>query len=323
LEERLPVNRGNPIAEVHLLPTSESLQSGLTEVLGELNPQVVHREIAGHSSTHPTEVVTCELCDGSTCRLLVKYSGLEEDLFGHKGGVPYEAIVYREVVSRIDLPSVRWYGNYHDPVSRRTWLILQFVENGRRLSKSAMPLAAGASWIGRFHSATRSLRPAADLTRYDTEYYAGWARRTLEFAEQARADQPWLRGVCYAFEELSVELSAWQPTIVHGEYYAKNILVDDGVVRPIDWESAAFGQGEVDIASLTEFWKPDVVKACEDAYVEARWPDGEPAGFRRMLGLARLYVHFRWLAVVTAWTGAGPTSRLQRLKGEAEHLELM
>jgi len=305
------------------MPTTQSLQSVLSAVLDPLKPRIVDRKTADHVSTHPAEVVTCELGDGSTCRLLLKYSGLEEDWFGHKGGVPYEAMVYRDVVSRIDLQSVKWFGNHHDPATGRTWLILQFIANGRRLSKSSQPLSAGAAWIGGFHRATRSLQPAPDLTRYDTDYYAGWARRTLELAGQSHAGEPWLRQVCDAFEHVSPELAAWQPTVIHGEYYAKNILVADGVVCPIDWESAAIGQGEVDLASLTEFWKPDIVKACEDAYAIARWPDGAPPMFRRMLGLARLYVHFRWLSAVKDWALSIPASRLGRLRAEAEHLGLL
>jgi hypothetical protein len=63
----------------------------------------------------------------------------------------------------------------------------------------------------------------------------------------------------------------------------------------VDWESAALGPGEIDLATLTDRRDEEVVRRCEVAYREARWPQGAPPGFTRALDLTRLYVHFRWL----------------------------
>jgi hypothetical protein len=293
------------------------------EILGPGQPRILDRKTAVHVSTHPSEVVTCELEDGTTCRLLLKYSGFERESFGHKGGVPYEGLVYRDVVSRIGLPSVKWFGNYHEVLSGRSWLALEFVENARRISKSMTPLHEAATWIGRFHDAAKTFPSTPDLILYDADYYASWARRTLALGENYASTPAWLGDLCRVYESAAEELAAWQPTIVHGEYYAKNILVIDDVVCPIDWESAAVGQGEVDLASLTEFWKPETVAECEKAYVAGRWPEGEPAEFRRMLGLARMYIHFRWLSVVKEWEASGTSARLSRAKAEADNIGLL
>jgi hypothetical protein len=311
------------IAELLRVPTLDALQSGLTEILGPLQPRVLERKTAVQVSTHPSEVVTCELADGSSHKLLMKYSGFERDSFGHKGGVRYEAIVYRDVVSRVGLSSPRWYGNYHEADAGRTWVILQFIENAQRIQKSQTPLASAANGIGRFQRATSALVPAPPLNSYDGEYYSGWAVRTRDLARQADVKRPWLLPLCDTFEDLSAELAAWQPTIIHGEYYPKNILVSGGIVCPVDWESAAFAAGEIDVASLTEFWPAKTVKACENAYVEGRWPDGPPPQFERMLGLARLYIHFRWLGVAAEWTRSGAAARLNRLENDADQLGLL
>lgn len=310
------------MADLARTPSTESLQSGLASIPSLSRPRVVHREAAVRESTHPSEVVTCELADGSRCRLLLKYSGFERQSFGHKGGVPYEGMVYRDVLSQVGLTSVRWFGNYQESDTGRTWMILQFIENARRLSKSRLPLSAGASWIGRFHRVAHPLPPPPGLIRYDTEYYANWSRLVWGRAERAQGANGWLRRVCDAFADLAAELAAWQPTIVHGEYYAKNILVIDGAVCPVDWESAAAGQGEVDLAALTEYWKPEAVRDCETAYADARWPEGAPAEFPRILELARMYIHLRWLAVVQHWPEERMSSRLLRLKDVADRMGL-
>lgn len=315
---------GNTIAEILRVPTLESLQSALTEILGALQPQVLDRKTSVHSSSHPSEVVTCELADGSSSKLLIKYSGFDErESFGHRGGVAYEAMVYRDVLSRVALPSARWYGNYYESASGRTWVILQFMETVQHIGKSRLPLSSAANWIGRFHRATRSFVPPPALKHYDAVYYAGWARRTRALALQFGADYPWLPVLCDTFEELSAELADWQPTIIHGEYYTSNILVSNGVVCPVDWESAAFAQGEVDIASLTDLWPLSVARECEAAYVESRWPQGEPLQLPRMLGLARLYIHFRWLARPHMWTRSRAAGRVNRLKDDAGRLGLL
>lgn len=311
------------IAETPRVPTLDALQSGLTEILRPLEPRVLERKRAVQVSTHPSEVVTCELSDGSRRKLLIKYSGFERDSFGHKGGVRYEAVVYRDVVSRVELSSPKWYGNYDEADSGRTWVILEFIENAQRIQKSMTRLADAASWVGRFQRASAALVPAPVLNSYDGAYYAAWAARTRVLARDSEQKHPWLIPLCDAFEHLASELAAWQPTIIHGEYYPKNILVSDGIVCPVDWESAAFAAGEVDLASLTEFWPAKIVMECEAAYVEGRWPDGPPPHFDRVLGLARLYIHFRWLGVATEWTRSGAVERLDRLKDDAERLGLL
>ena len=85
------------------------------------------------------------------------------------------------------------------------------------------------------------------------------------------------------------------PTVVHGEFYPENILVREGAIYPIDWESTALAAGEIDLASLTEGWSEDVARDCEEQYRQVRWPGGPPDGFYRRLWTARLYLQFRWL----------------------------
>jgi aminoglycoside phosphotransferase (APT) family kinase protein len=245
--------------------------------------------------------------------LLCKYgAGPTVEVYGHKGGVTYEAEVYREVLQplRERAPTPALYGAYLDPATGFTWLALEYLEAGERLNKTADPEAAlvlAARWLGHFHAAAASLvrgRPAGFLNAYDPAYYRGWARRTAEFAGPLHGRFPWLRPLCRHFEELLPLLRSGPPLVIHGEYYPENVLLRGGAVYPVDWESAAVAAGEIDLASLTQGWPADVARPCDEAYGRARWPQGAPPTFPRALAVARLYGFFRWLGDRPEWTTA-------------------
>jgi aminoglycoside phosphotransferase (APT) family kinase protein len=166
-----------------------------------------------------------------------------------------------------------------------------------------MPLAAG--WLGRFH-AEHELRwdVARDSTLklYDVEYYQGWARRTALIAGSPAVALPWIVVVCDRAVQTLAVLQGGGQTLIHGEFYPGNVLVRSGVIYPVDWESAAVGAGEVDVAALIEHWPDEIASQCKEAYVAARYPRGEPTDFEQRLRAARLYLHLRWLGERQDWT---------------------
>ena len=102
---------------------------------------------------------------------------------------------------------------------------------------------------------------------------AGFARNKFATATDRRR----LAGLATTFEERASELTSAPQTIIHGEYYPKNILVREGEIFPVDWESAAVAAGEIDLASLTEGWPEEDKRVCQAEYCAARWPNGAPA----------------------------------------------
>ncbi len=53
-------------------------------------------------STSPNEVVTCQWANDSKSRVFIKYeAGHSHDSFGHRGGVAYEAEVYRNLLQSL------------------------------------------------------------------------------------------------------------------------------------------------------------------------------------------------------------------------------
>jgi hypothetical protein len=57
--------------------------------------------------------------------------------------------------------------------------------------------------------------------------------------------------------------------------------------------SAAIAVGEIDLASLTDGWREEIMRKCEVEYQQARYRDGPLEDFDRTLDAARLYFYFR------------------------------
>ena len=140
------------------------------------------------------------------------------------------------------------------------------------------PLAA--RWMGQFHAvAAERLTnvPIPVLNKYDRDYYLGWARRTSQFASYLHGRFPWLAILCHRFEEFVDSLLMIPATVIHGEYYAKNLLFRGGMAYPVDWESAAIAFGEIDLAAFTEGpWPAKIVQQCKSEYQQARWSEKHP-----------------------------------------------
>jgi aminoglycoside phosphotransferase (APT) family kinase protein len=283
---------------------------------------IVDRAVNPHASTFPSEVVTCRLGGGDEFRLFCKYgTGPGHDGHGHRGGVGYEAEVYRRVLVAAGLAVPGFYGAAAAGPAGEVWLAIGYLEGCQRLrdSRDLCHWERAAAWSGRFHTVHegRDRDPTLSfLIKYDADYYAGWGRRTAEYAAALHPTFPWVADLCRRWEAVLLELVEGRRTVIHGEYYPKNLLVKDGTVYPVDWESAALGRGEIDLATLTDRSDPEVVQRCEAAYRLARWPEGAPPDFTRALELARLYVHLRWL-------GAEPGNKLRRRSWRYDEIRVL
>ena len=265
---------------------------------------VLKRKPNPYGSTFPTEIVTCRLegHDGrKTISFFVKYGRKQfDEVYGHRGDLPYEARVYRQVLQGLEFSTPKFYGVYKNGSDGVPWLILEYMGGGRPASwlKGPQAMVRSAGWIGEFHAANQGRihdRQVKFLRRYDTKYYLGWAKRTRRLFRGAHAKFPWLAPLCDKFERRIPRLVETPQTIIHGEYFGSNIVDQEGLTRPIDWQSTAIGPGEVDLASLTHSWLSWIVQRCEREYTRSRWPGGTPEYFRETLDVARVYMNLRWL----------------------------
>jgi len=289
--------------------------------------RITGRHVNAYASSFPSEVIEYELGDGTRRLVHAKYqAGQAHTDHGHRRDLPYEAAVYELLVCPVGLPVPQWLG-LHREGNCDTWLFLEHLEHAVELDEAPLPdeaLVAAARWIGAFH-AWHEAHPAAASalhpTRYDAPYYLGWIERTLAFAGPWHERLAWLSPVARRSEELLRELASVGATVVHGEFTPSNVLFADGVVYPIDWESAAVGPGEIDVVCLTDKWPSDVSHACIAAYTAARWPAGAPADAARRFDLARVYWDFRWLGDRPEWTGSDRVgARFDHLRRAVERL---
>jgi hypothetical protein len=316
-------------------PDLQTLAVGLTAALRSINRTsgavvVLDREPTIRASTFPSEVVTCRLGHERERRLLVKYSaGQGHNCYGHRGGVPYEAKVYRHVLRPLQLTLPAFYGSYSDPTTGEVWLVIEYLEGSVRATKTAEPaMSLAAHWIGKFHAANElqlASSPMPLLNTYDVEYYTGWTRRTSLLAGRLHRRFPWLARLCERSEDMLASVMLRSPqTVIHGEYYPGNLLFREGSIYPVDWESAAIAVGEVDLASLTDRWPGEIAQEWELEYQRTRWPGGAPVDFHRTLLAARLYLQLRWLGDRPDWT-THPDElwRFEALRSAGERLALI
>jgi hypothetical protein len=292
------------------LPADGELVACLWEFLavGEAESvELVARCPNPHAGRMASESLACRLPGGNELRLFAKYGvPPAPDLCGRQGGVAYEADTYGFLIQ----PPVRFHGARIDPRTGAEWLFLDYLDGAVQVSRApdqAVGMALAARWIGEFHAAHAAgmrPQPPAGFARYDAGYYATWARRAVAF-DAGR--HPWLPAAAQGYERMA-ELLVGRPTVIHGDYYADNVLYRNEAVYPVDWGWAAVAAGEIDLAALTERWPADYAGRCEAEYCQARWPGGPPTDFADTLAAARLYLCFRWLGHDPAWT-ADPKRR--------------
>ena len=325
-----------------LLPQSATLTERLTAALKDNTDfpaplAVLNRRLPPMMSTFPNEAITCRFANGRRRRLFVKYEAdRNHDSFGHRGGVRYEARVYAHFLQ--DYPGFRprFLGAHSDSRTGESWLVLEFLDRCVRVIDISVkdpchePVAMleSARWIARFHASREALPfngVHSFLKHYDEKYFRGWSVRTAELTRSLHKLHPWVPELCKKDDWISLLLNATF-TVIHGEFYGKTLLFKNDTVFPIDWESAAFAAGEIDLAALTEGnrWPEQVVQRCLREYQQTRWPNGTPADFHQTLDAARLYLHFRWLGEREDWT-LNPKAfwRYEHMRAAAERLGLL
>lgn len=316
-----------------VLPDDLSLAKGLASLFkrDESDDQSVlirKREPNPHSSTYPSEIVTCQLGDIETLTVFCKYSRPPSKRRDHRHGITYEGLVYETLLQQFEGSVPAYYGTFDDKTSGTRCLAIEHLDGC--LGISLLPVSEGlieaASWLGRFHRHFESkaeLRQTSHLNRYDANYFQSWTTSSSVFSRQWLERFPELQFIFANLGQLFELLLGAIQTSIHGEFYPKNVLVRGGNVFPIDWESMACGAGEIDLAALTEGWPPEAGIDCKKAYIAARWPTGAPLGFEKSLNAARVYWHLTWLGDIRLWDRPNKTHwRFKELLALAEQLRM-
>ncbi len=245
------------------------------------DPSVVslRRRAWEYATSAPLELVTVETAKGGSERQFVlKHLGPRTLSAGAHRVKPLfvvepcrEIEVYRRVLDPHHIgPAL--VGSELSPGTGVYWLLIEKVagcplyEVGEVASWSAV-----SRWLGALHDRLATVdrhlvRRQARLIEYDREWYACWLNRALRFfasddPPRSRRSRVALRWLADRYDKVIDRLAALPPTILHGEFYPSNVLIDrtagKAAVCPVDWEMTSIGPGIIDLAALTAGQWPD------------------------------------------------------------------
>jgi Ser/Thr protein kinase RdoA (MazF antagonist) len=288
-----------------------ALERALAEV-GSGPPHEVSRRPSEYRTSFPLEELGLRLEDGSELRLVFKQLGWTALDEGARLAKPEflhdplrEPAVYASVLASLAPGPPRYYGSDIDPKRDRYWLFVERVEGRELYQVGDLRLwQAVASWLGEMHlNLAGNLERHAEggrLIDYDETYFRTWIERAREFAAapgQAAEHSEAIDSIAKRYERVVEGLLELPKTVIHGEFYASNVLVGgEGPaprVCPVDWELTAIGPGLVDLAALVSGgWDEGDQEAIVAAYRSAV---GSDAFTSRQLDLARLHLAVQWL----------------------------
>jgi hypothetical protein len=297
------------------------LEQILAVHFGRPSPVIaLRREPYIYSTSFALEDLTVELADGTSLRLIRKDLGASGLLHDARIGKPSflfeprrEIQTYQRLLSQARLGTATCYGAIVDPASARYWLFLEKV-HGRELYQvgDVDVWVEVARWLAGLHrwpalrvESVEQRNP--QLISYDADFYRRWLNRAKSFADTADRDQQRALGLIGEGLETALGRLAELPaTFVHGEFYASNVLVSEGLggrrICPVDWEMAGIGPGLLDLAALCTGWDDTNVQAIARGYYED-WNQGSwPSDEAELL----LLVHCCQLCLAVQWLGWAP-----------------
>jgi len=299
-------------------PADAELREALERALASAGFELagsVERRPSPYRTSFPIEELRVELAGRGPLRLGFKRLDWEElepeaqlakPRFLHDP--EREAAVYRSLLAQVPPGPPEFFAAALDET--RHWLFVEWVEGRELFQVGERALwEEAARWLARFHVA---MAPELDRHRregrlidHDAGFYRRWIERAAEFATgpggESAAAVAWLRE---RHEPVIEALLTLPRTVLHGEFYASNVLVaadfdhppvgteSDPRVAPVDWELAAAGPGLTDLAALIGGWPAADREALAAAYAGE---PGIPPFTPRALDLARLQVAIQWL----------------------------
>lgn len=285
----------------------------------------IERAAARYRSSWWLEHLRVTLRDGTVVEIVFKDLGLSAPGCTATRAKPLRIVdlerepwMYRTVLGPTCSGPPTCLGSVSWPEAGRHWLFLERVA-GVPLAEVGDPGSweEAAAWLARFHATVgRHTLPDGPLIRHDARLHRWWFQRALERAGAVEAVQRVEAAHAAAIEEVA----GLPRTLVHGEFYPANVLVEDGRIRPVDWEMAGVGPGLLDVAALTSGgWSTEARTRMALAYRSALLDAGgrvpPPQGLLRALTACRLLIAVQWLGWGRGWTP--PPEHQQDWLGEA------
>jgi aminoglycoside phosphotransferase (APT) family kinase protein len=231
----------------------------------------VERRPSPFRTSFAIEEIVVTLRDGTVLELLLKDVS-SAGLAAHARRVKprflqcpgREVEVYRRFLAPIRIgPAL--FAAVNDAALGQQWLLLEHVAGVELYQVGERAIwEEVARWLARFHAsliaddALCREADAAGLVRYDAPFFHRWLRRALRFVmhdpSRGRDRRGVLEHVAGRYDELVQRLLSLPASLLHGDFFASNILVQETEhgrrVCPVDWEMAGVGPGLVDLAAL-------------------------------------------------------------------------
>ncbi len=294
----------------------EELELALVRRLGSAGRVTqLERRPSEYRTSFPLEELDVRLAGGAELALVFKDVGrgsLDAAAIAAKPELLYDPLreieVYERILAKAGLGTAECYGSVVDPGHGHYWLFLERIRGVELFqvgSRGTWEYAA--RFLARMHERLASLGDRTDrLLRYDADLLRMWPRRAAEFATGGRSD---LERIADGYEVVVERILALPMGVIHGEFYASNVLVDDAfaprAVSPVDWEVAAIGPPLVDLAALVSGrWSGEDRRAIVCAYRSAvTRSDQAPSGaFQDALDACRLHLAMQWLGWSPDWS---------------------
>jgi aminoglycoside/choline kinase family phosphotransferase len=321
-------------AEASTLTTAIPLadvRGELERALGQMRGDAVQiasisRRPSAYRTSYALEEVDVLLDDGTALAIVLKDVGPHALTASVRQVKPpfiahplREIATYQGILMPNGVSTPCCYGASVDPAAGHYWLFLERVPGVELYQVGDRAIWEGAArWLAGFHAlfASQEARAAsrlrAPLLEYDRDFYRRWPCRALQFARAWPVGrQRQIAWLTERYEPVIERLVSLPRTVIHGEFYASNVLVQesDGGLRvcPVDWEMAAVGPGLIDLAALVAGSWPEAdrlrfVRAYHDAGVGPEHDHSAFDEFAVDLTFCRLHLAMQWLGWAADWT---------------------
>lgn len=249
--------------------------------LGALG-RVVRREPYAYRTSWPLDEAEIERPDGSSLRVIVK------QLDGAAAVKPGFIVDPAREIEAYELLDSAGLGTPACYASGNWWLALEKIDGVELWQCGDLrDWEQTMRWAARLHARFAGERPRAKhLLTHDAAFYRRWAQRACDFMGRQ------VEALAGATDAAIARLTALPTTLVHGELYASNVIIDGDRVAVVDWEMAAIGPAVVDVAAVVTGWSGQERDALLRAYGEVDRAD---------LAAARLLLALQWLGWAKGW----------------------
>jgi aminoglycoside phosphotransferase (APT) family kinase protein len=243
-----------------------------------------------------------------------------------------EILTYRNVLATERMGTATCYGSVADPSAGRYWLFLEKVAGTELYQVGEFEVwQEAARWLAALHcrlaATVEALGNAVPLIRHDRDWYHMWLHRAKAIVNPDLTDGgkgPMAERLIGSYDRVVDRLLSLPATLLHGEFFAPNVLVRElpagPRICPVDWELAGCGPGLMDLAALTAgTWSDEERTALAMAYHSAYpktdgWPPS-PDAFLEAFDFCRLQLAIQRTGWATGWSP--PSAQSQDWLGQA------